>query len=183
MPIVAIILGVIIIILGAMFFFGSNEKDTGSFTPADTAEINRTEETEVTETEDVKIIENDISTEIEAGLEAEITTDDEATIEISKAVNTKYTSIASYITPARTTHEMNVELEITDGVVSNVNIKYDGKDQGFSNPNQERFDNAYKTEVIGKKLEEINLSRVGGASLTSQAFNEAIANIKNDTTS
>ena len=35
-----------------------------------------------------------------------------------------------------------------------------------------------KTLVVGKKLETISLSRVGGASLTTNAFNEALAEVK-----
>ena len=54
---------------------------------------------------------------------------------------------------------------------------YGNKETGYQHPLQERFDAVYKTEVVGKKLTDINLSRVGGASLTSKAFNEAVADI------
>ncbi|KXJ97864.1 MAG: hypothetical protein UZ19_OD1000928 [Parcubacteria bacterium OLB19] len=69
-----------------------------------------------------------------------------------------------------------------DGVVINSDVMYGNKETGYQHPLQERFDGAYKTQVVGKRLEDISLSRVGGASLTSKAFNEAIANIIDQTT-
>ena len=80
----------------------------------------------------------------------------------------------TYLTPRRTSHEIAVAFTVEDGVVAGVSIAYDKKD-GYSNDYQSRFDGAYKTEVIGKSLNEISLSRVGGASLTSEAFNQAAA--------
>jgi hypothetical protein len=72
---------------------------------------------------------------------------------------------------------MAVTLTVASGVVTDAAITYDGQSSGFSNPNHERFDAAYKAEVIGKNLSEVSLSRVGGASLTSKAFNDAVAKI------
>ncbi len=37
---------------------------------------------------------------------------------------------------------------------------------------------AYESQVIGKKLDAIKLSRVGGASLTTGGFNDALAKVK-----
>lgn len=87
-----------------------------------------------------------------------------------------YTVSSSYLTPARTSHEIAVTLTVADGVITEAQVVYDNG-EGYSNPNQERFDGAYKAEVIGKPIDSIALSRVGGASLTSGAFNEAVAKI------
>ncbi len=59
---------------------------------------------------------------------------------------------------------------------------YGYKVVGYQHPLQERCYGAYETQVVGKKLEDISLTRGGGASLTSKAFNEAIANIIDQTT-
>ena len=42
------------------------------------------------------------------------------------------------------------------------------------------FDSLIEQEVKGKKLDELSIGRVGGASLTSNAFDDAIATIKNE---
>lgn len=87
-----------------------------------------------------------------------------------------YTAAASYFTPARKEHELDVTLTIESDEVTKVSILYDG---GSASTNSlKRFDNAYEPEVIGVSLEDLSLSRVGGASLTSEAFNEAVDTIK-----
>lgn len=94
------------------------------------------------------------------------------------AAATPYASEQTYLTPARTSHEIDVTLTVADdGTVVGANVTYDNGD-GFSNPHQERFDSAFREQVVGKQLSEIELSRVGGASLTSEAFNAAVADIQ-----
>jgi hypothetical protein len=83
------------------------------------------------------------------------------------------TAEASYFTPRRTEHEILVSLTLKDRVVVDADVTYDGG-AGVT-PSHQAFDAAYTSEVVGKRLNEINLSRVGGASLTSEAFNEAVA--------
>lgn len=153
MPIVVAILGVIIVALGFAIFFIPKQTEV----PAPVSEeMNRTEQMEAAE---------------EAVIETNPNPTPDTTI-----TGTTFTEKVSYLTPARTEHKMAVSLTVTDGVVTEANVVYDEGD-GFSNPNQERFDAAYKAEVIGKSLADISLSRVGGASLTSQAFNDAVAKI------
>lgn len=84
----------------------------------------------------------------------------------------------TYMTPKRDTYLLDVSMTLNDDVVTNASITYS---QGAEkDPNAQRFEKAYKTEVIGKKLDAINLSRVGGASLTTKAFNDAVAKIKSE---
>jgi hypothetical protein len=45
-------------------------------------------------------------------------------------------------------------------------------------PSHTGFDTAYEAEVVGQPLDDLRLSRTGGASLTSDAFNEAVTDIK-----
>ena len=94
-----------------------------------------------------------------------------------------YQGSGEYLTPARTEQFIEVSLTLENGIVTDSTILFDGKPEGeSSNDNQARFADAYKTEVVGKPLGEISLSRVGGASLTSRAFNEAIVEITAKTT-
>lgn len=98
------------------------------------------------------------------------------------AVSGTFTTNTTYLTPKRTSHALAVTLTVTNDVVTAATVRYDNKD-GFSNSYQERFDADYKTQVVGKKLSDISLSRVGGASLTSNSFNEAIKDAQAQTAS
>ncbi len=121
----------------------------------------------------------DDETGIDASAEAEISTfmvDEVLGTSADAAAGGTFTATGNYLTPARTTHEIAVTLTLADGLVTDAEVMYDGG-AGYSNPNQERFDGAYKAEVIGKPIDAISLSRVGGASLTSGAFNEAVVKI------
>jgi hypothetical protein len=93
---------------------------------------------------------------------------------ITAAINGTFTGSGTYLTPARGSHAVDVTVTVTDNVITDITTRYDGKATGFSNGHQERFDAAYKSQVIGKTLSEVSLSRVGGASLTSAGFNDAI---------
>ena len=95
-------------------------------------------------------------------------------------VSGTYVAEASYLTPRRTNHDIEVSLTLEDNVVTAAEVLYDGESNA-STPNHSSFDAAYESEVIGKSLDEISLSRVGGASLTSNAFNEAVAEIRAQT--
>ena len=153
MPIVVAVLGVIIVIMGVVFFTVSPKEEVTTVQP----EINRPEMEVVTEEE---------------------TPADTTSLDDETASNALVLSgSATYQTPARTTLEIDVTLTVEGGIVTDANVVYDNG-EGFSNPNQERFDGAYKAEVIGKPLNDISLSRVGGASLTSNAFNEALEIIR-----
>lgn len=90
--------------------------------------------------------------------------------------NGLYTTVTTYRTPKQTEYQLNVALTITDDIVTDAVVTYS---QGAEkDPNAKRFEDAYKAEVIGKSLDGINLSRVGGASLTTNAFNKALTEIK-----
>ncbi len=159
MPIILIIGAVVIAVgFGALLFFSPNTASETT-TPADSNnEIN-------VRVEDVEEMNDTDPT-------------DEPEPTSSSNVEGTYEASSTYLTPARTEQHVNVTLTLEDGVVTNSVVNFDGKAEGeSSNDNQARFGDAYKSEVIGKSLTEISLSRVGGASLTSRAFNEAVAKI------
>jgi len=111
-----------------------------------------------------------------AAVEGEVSTPEIET-ELEPAVSTEtYSALASYFTPRRTGHEMLITLELEGETVVDADVTYDGATA--QSPNHTSFDNAYATEVIGKNINDVQLSRVGGASLSSDAFNEAVADIK-----
>jgi hypothetical protein len=89
-----------------------------------------------------------------------------------------HTANITYRAPENSNHTMAVTLTLKGDIVTASSITYGGDRVGESTQYQNRFMKAYESQVIGKKLDAIKLSRVGGASLTTGGFNNAVAKIK-----
>lgn len=87
-----------------------------------------------------------------------------------------YTADGSYQTP-ETVETISVTLTIADGVVSDVEVTGDPQARE-SEQYQGQFIDGISDEVVGKSLDDLNVSRVAGSSLTSGGFNEAVESIK-----
>ena len=87
-----------------------------------------------------------------------------------------YTADGSYQTP-ETVEEITVTLTIADGVVSEVEVTGDPQARE-SEQYQGQFIEGISDEVVGKSLDEIDVSKVAGSSLTSGGFNKAVDAIK-----
>lgn len=178
MPIVVAILGVVIVVMGVLLFTLSPAKEPETTPLVETQEMNRTETMEAEEEATIEVApvieaEDEATVEVAPAIEAEATINEPAVV-VAAAT---FTGSGSYLTPARSKHELDVTLTVEKGIVTAANVVYDNG-AGFSNGHQERFDNAYKAQVVGKPLGDISLSRVGGASLTTEGFNQAVAAIK-----
>ncbi len=90
----------------------------------------------------------------------------------------KHTVTTSYVAPGDANHTVIVTITLKDDIVTSSDIAFGGDQVEASSNFQSKFTAAYQTEVIGKTIDSIKLSRVGGASLTTNAFNEAVAKIK-----
>lgn len=89
-----------------------------------------------------------------------------------------HTTSATYRTPANNEYLLEVSVTTAAGIITDSNIVYS---LGAENdPNAQRFEAAYKEVVIGQSISDLEVSRVGGASLTSAAFNEALAKIRSE---
>lgn len=87
-----------------------------------------------------------------------------------------YTTNTTYINPARDIYALAVTLTLENDQVTAAHIDYS---QGSEDdPNAQRFEKAFRSEVVGMYVDDLNLSRVGGASLTTNAFNNALKDIK-----
>ncbi len=87
------------------------------------------------------------------------------------------TTTASYQVPSGATENIKVSFTIEDKIVTAVSAQYFdsvGPSKGY----QAGFDSNFKGEVLGKDIDSVALFRVGGASLTSKAFNQAVAAAK-----
>lgn len=89
-----------------------------------------------------------------------------------------YSATGSYISPGG---RESIELEVTieNGVITATDLEQnatsrEGRDY------QAAFAGGYAELVVGKNVDEVSLSRVAGSSLTSNGFNAALDQIKDD---
>ncbi|WP_019144353.1 FMN-binding protein [Aeromicrobium massiliense] len=87
-----------------------------------------------------------------------------------------YDAEGSYQTPAGT---QSVEVEVTleaDGTITAVEVDPQAEG-GNSEMFQKKFAGGISKVVVGKKIDELDVSKVAGSSLTSGGFNAAIEDI------
>ena len=89
-----------------------------------------------------------------------------------------FSADGNYVSP-NGTETVGVTLTLAGGAVSDVQIT-----QHPSNPNTRKFQGEFaggiKSQIVGKRLDEIKVSKVAGSSLTSGGFNQAVDKIKSD---
>ena len=89
-----------------------------------------------------------------------------------------YSADGNYVSP-NGTETVGVTLTLAGGAVSDVKIT-----QHPSNPNTRKFQGEFaggiQSQIVGKKLDEIKVSKVAGSSLTSGGFNQAVEKIKSE---
>jgi len=90
----------------------------------------------------------------------------------TKYVDGTYTVDAPYGTPGGDTG-ITVTVSVKDDTVQDVNVVGQANG-GAAQRYQGFFIGGIKSEVIGKKLDDVKVGVVNGASLTSGAFNEAV---------
>lgn len=89
--------------------------------------------------------------------------------------NGTYRTSSSYRTPEGT-YTMDVTVNVANDLITSAQVSFDS--DGARDKYSKRFSDAYQSQVIGKDLESVSLSRVGGASLTTRAFNNALNSIR-----
>jgi len=90
-----------------------------------------------------------------------------------------YSATGSYISPAGA-ESIELTVTIKDGVITSTSMKNEATDQEALQ-HQELFADHYKELIVGKKISDVaSLSRVAGSSLTSNGFNDALDQIKDD---
>ncbi|WP_230313776.1 FMN-binding protein [Nakamurella alba] len=91
-----------------------------------------------------------------------------------------YTATGTYQSPAGQ-ESVEVEVTLTDDVVTEVTVTPQA-----SNPNSVQYQTMFaenvSSEVVGKSIDELAVSKVAGSSLTSGGFNAAIEQIKTEAT-
>lgn len=75
--------------------------------------------------------------------------------------------------------DVEVQLTLADNKITEVKVTPMAKNS-TSKQFQQKFASGIADEVVGKSLDELNVSKVAGSSLTSSGFNAAIDDIKAD---
>lgn len=87
-----------------------------------------------------------------------------------------YSAIGQYMSPAGS-EDLSVQLVLKDDIVTAANVIVKA-----TRPESIRYQNTFiqnfKSQVVGKKLDDIKVGKVSGSSLTPKGFNDAVAQIK-----
>lgn len=89
-----------------------------------------------------------------------------------------YKAEGDYVSPGGA-ESMDVTLTLKDGVVTDANVVANAT-RPTSKQMQASFIGGYKEQVVGKKLNEINLTKVAMSSLAPKGFNDAVEKIKTE---
>jgi hypothetical protein len=89
-----------------------------------------------------------------------------------------YSVVGEYISPGGR-ESIGVTLTLSNDVVTDSALTLNAE-RPISVAMQEDFNNNYKIFVIGKNIDEVELSKVSGSSLTPVGFNDAIEKIKSE---
>ena len=87
-----------------------------------------------------------------------------------------YEAEGSYSNPGGES-TVKVALTLSDGTISKVTVTPEASN-GTSKQYQTQFAGGIADEVVGKSLDDLDVTKVAGSSLTSQGFNDAIDQIK-----
>jgi len=92
-----------------------------------------------------------------------------------------YTASASYRVPHGYSNSIQTTITVKDGTVTSVKVNNDATDRE-SSEYIDWFEQDLEGEVVGKSLAGLSPSRIGGASLTTAAFDDTLDTIERDAT-
>jgi hypothetical protein len=147
-PLIAIV-GIIVIVVAGIIGYQNMNKSQSQ-----TQAVNTTQKTAQTETKPT------------------VTT----AVEKSAFKDGTYKAIGSYISPGGQ-EELGVSLTVANDVITDSQVTVEAT-RPESKERQEDFAANYKTQVVGKNLAELQLSKVSGSSLSPKGFNDAVEKIK-----
>lgn len=94
----------------------------------------------------------------------------------SKYKSGTYNATGAYNSPAGS-EKIQISVTLSDDIVTNATFSGEAINPTSKNK-QAQFSANFKQKVVGKNIDEVQLSAVGGASLTTKAFMEALAKIE-----
>lgn len=91
-----------------------------------------------------------------------------------------YTVVGEYTSPGGA-EELGVEVTLVNSIITEVDVEVKAE-RPISVKMQEDFAANYETMVVGKPIDEVNLGKVSGSSLTPNGFNDALQKVKAEAT-
>lgn len=91
--------------------------------------------------------------------------------------NGKYEAVGNYISPGGD-EKIDVTITIADNVVTDAAVVSNSPSGPTARQMQTAFTNGFKEQVIGKNINEINVTKVSSSSLTPKGFMNALEKIK-----
>lgn len=88
-----------------------------------------------------------------------------------------YSATGNYQTPGGR-ESIDVTVTLSSGAITDATVEQNARG-GEAEEYQNKFVSSFKSQVVGKKIDEVSLSRVAGSSLTPNGFNSAIKDIAN----
>ncbi|MCC3276922.1 hypothetical protein LJ753_13705 [Arthrobacter sp. zg-Y20] len=89
----------------------------------------------------------------------------------------EYSGTGSYIPPSGTSEDVDVTLRLENNVVTELEVKTSQKNP-TSKQYQREFTSNVQEQVVGKNIDELDVHKVAGSSLTSEGFNRALDAIR-----
>lgn len=100
------------------------------------------------------------------------------TTETASYKDGEYDVVGDYVSPGGP-ETIDVKVTLKDNVITDATVVSEAT-RPESIEWQTKFVSGYKEQVIGKNINEINLTKVSGSSLTPKGFNDAIEKIKSE---
>ncbi|WP_426181642.1 FMN-binding protein [Microbacterium sp. TWP3-1-2b2] len=110
------------------------------------------------------------------GAESDTGSDSQSSSGAGEYADGTYTADGSYQTP-ETVEQISVTLTLEDGIVTDVEVSGDPQARE-TEQYQGQFIDGIAEEVVGVSIDELDVSRVAGSSLTGGGFNAAVEEIK-----
>ena len=95
-----------------------------------------------------------------------------------KYADGEYSGTGSYIPPSGTSEDVDVTLRLENNVVTELEVETSQKNP-TSKQYQREFTSGVQEQVVGKNIDELDVHKVAGSSLTSEGFNRALDAIRN----
>ncbi len=92
--------------------------------------------------------------------------------------NGEYSATGSYVSPGGP-QQIGVSVTLSNSVITALTLDTSNT-KGTSKEYQGKFASGIDALVIGKNIDDLNVSKVAGSSLTSGGFNDAITQIKSE---
>ena len=92
--------------------------------------------------------------------------------------NGTYTAEGTYMTPGGQ-EAIDVKITLVGGIINDIEVTQKPISKE-AHTYQAAFVSGYKSQVVGKSIDEVSLSRVSGSSLTPNGFNNALQTIRSD---